>query len=230
MRLLANSNRARRKRPSLKSADWLAGFDDGGLLASAAPCANSGTADGRAHRQKNRSRDNSGSDNRRGSTNSSDRPRLTQATVVGPPGETTMGIYRWRIIAHIVSKLKSANTFASPFRAPVNRRSREPALVTHSARVAPIPLQPDLVLAGWWASSYLCRKGLDAGPTAGCSPPPKLGDTGWSGLGVWRTTRSKGALTSMPSSSADAESGARAEIMRRSGHGDRTHYIRHHHD
>ena len=28
-------------------------------------------------------------------------------------------------------------TFASPFRAPVNRRSREPALVTHSGRVAP---------------------------------------------------------------------------------------------
>src|SRR6202051_1465503 len=27
--------------------------------------------------------------------------------------------------------------FASPFRAPVNRRSREPALVTHSGRVAP---------------------------------------------------------------------------------------------
>src|SRR6202049_4786732 len=34
----------------------------------------------------------------------------------------------------------------------------------------------------------------------------------------------------MRGSSADAESGPRAEIMRRSGHGDRTHYIRHHHD
>ena len=120
-------------------------------------------------------------------------------------------------------------TFASPFRAPVNRRSREPALVTLSGRVAP-DTTSDLALAGWWASSYLRRKGLDAGPTAGCSPPPKLADTGWSGLGVWRATRSRGALTSMPSSSADAESRPRAEIMRRSGHGDRTHYIRHHHD
>ena len=33
-----------------------------------------------------------------------------------------------------------------------------------------------------------------------------------------------------PGPSADAESGPRAEIMKRSGHGDRTHYIRHHHD
>jgi hypothetical protein len=97
----------------------------------------------------------------------------------------------------------------------------------------PITLQ----LAGWWASPYLGRKGAipreadwTRGRRRGCSPPPKLADTGWSGLGVWRATRSRGALTSMPGSSADAESGPRAEIMRRSGHGDRTHYIRHHHD
>src|ERR1700730_12979465 len=50
-------------------------------------------------------------------------------------------------------------------------------------------------------------KGLDAGQQRGCSPPPKLADTGWSGLGVWRATRSRGALTSMPGSSADAEAG-----------------------
>jgi hypothetical protein len=98
-------------------------------------------------------------------------------------------------------------------------------------------IQPDLALAGWWASPYLCRKGAiprerdwTRGQQRGCSPPPKLADTWWSGLGVWRATRSRGALTSMPGSSADAESGPRAEIMRRSGHGDRTHYIRHHHD
>ena len=58
--------------------------------------------------------------------------------------------------------------------------------------------------------------GSDEGPTAGRSPPPKLADTGWSGLGVWRATRSRGALTSMPGSSADAESGPRAETMKRS--------------
>src|ERR1700687_5632343 len=98
-------------------------------------------------------------------------------------------------------------------------------------------IQPDLALAGWWASPYLCRKGAiprerdwTRGQQRGCSPPPKLADTWWSGLGVWRATRSRGALTTMPGSSADAESGPRAEIMERSGHGDRTHYIRHHHD
>src|SRR3984957_11868889 len=122
------------------------------------------------------------------------------------------------------------------FRAPANRRSREPALGTHSEGVAPTTLQPDLALAGWWASQYLSWKG--ASPREmhwtrslqrGCSPPPKLADTGWSGLGVWRATRNRGALTSMPGSSDDAV-GPRAEIMKRSGHGDRTYYIRHHHD
>ena len=46
-----------------------------------------------------KSYDSRGSDNRLGWTNGSDRPRLTQATVVGPPGETTVGICRWRIVA-----------------------------------------------------------------------------------------------------------------------------------
>ncbi len=32
---------------------------------------------------------------------------------------------------------RTGQTFASPFRAPVSRRSREPSLVTHSGRVAP---------------------------------------------------------------------------------------------
>src|ERR1700692_2168643 len=91
--------------------------------------------------------------------------------------------------------------------------SREPALVTHSEGVAPTTLQPDLALAGWWASPYLSWKG--ASPREmhwtrslqrGCSPP-KLADPGWSGLGVWRATRNRGALTSMPGSSADAEWG-----------------------
>src|ERR1700737_5244263 len=51
-------------------------------------------------------------------------------------------------------------TFASPFRAPVNRRSREPALVTPFRTCsAPITLQPDLALAGWGASPSLGRKG-----------------------------------------------------------------------
>src|SRR6202158_2573427 len=115
------------------------------------------------------------------------------------------------------------------FRAPANRRSRAPALVTHSRRVArPITLQPDLALAGWWASPYLSWKGASprerhwtGSLQRGCSPPPKLADTGWSGLGVWRATPNRGALTLMPGSSADAESGPRAEIMKRSGHGDR---------
>jgi hypothetical protein len=30
------------------------------------------------------------------------------------------------------------------------------------------------------------------GQQRGCSPPPKPADTGWSGLGVWRATRSRG--------------------------------------
>ena len=104
-------------------------------------------------------------------------------------------------------------TFASLVSAPANKRSREPALVTHSEGVAPTTLQPDPALAGWWASPYLSRKG--ASPREmhwmrnlqrGCSPP-KLADTGWSGLGVWRATRNRGAPTSMPGSSADAEWG-----------------------
>ena len=128
-------------------------------------------------------------------------------------------------------------TFASPFRAPVTRRSREPTRDPFRARSAPLTFQPAPALAGWWASPYLGRKGAiprerdwTRGQQRGCSPPPKLAGTGWSGLGVWRATRSRGALTSMAGSSADAESGPRAEIMKRSGHGDRTHYIRHHHD
>src|SRR5664279_925516 len=49
--------------------------------------------------------------------------------------------------------------FASLVSGAGYRRSREPALVTHSGRVAPITLQPDLALAGWWASPYLSWKG-----------------------------------------------------------------------
>ena len=71
MRLLAKSNTARRKRPSLKSADW-SGFDDGGLPASVARRADNGLPMG-GHIDK--SYDSSGSDNRRGSTNSRDPPR-----------------------------------------------------------------------------------------------------------------------------------------------------------
>src|SRR5580704_448652 len=76
------------------------------------------------------------------------------------------------------------------FQAPANRRSREPPLVTHSEGVAPTTLQPDLALAGWWASPYLSWKG--ASPREmhwtrslqrGCSPP-KLADTGWA---VWES-------------------------------------------
>ena len=119
-----------------------------------------------------------------------------------------------------------SKTFASPFRAPVNRCSRGTgargpfrACSAHNTRLLDGGLRHTYAGRDWTRSQQ-----------RGCSPPPRPADTGGSGLGVWRATRSRGALTSMPSSSADAESGPRAEIMRRSGHGDRTHYIRHHHD
>ena len=121
-------------------------------------------------------------------------------------------------------------TFASPFRAPVNTfqgtGARDPFRAC-SARYHFSPISR--LLDGGLRHTYAGRA-WTRGQQRGCSPPPKPADTGWSGLGVWRARRSRGALTSMPSSSADAESGPRAEIMRRSGHGDRTHYIRHHHD
>src|ERR1700692_1325313 len=112
-------------------------------------------------------------------------------------------------IPHLMSVARQSRHFG---RTPANRRSREPALVTHSEGVAPT-LQPDLALAGWWASPYLSWKGTSPREMhwtrslqRGCSPP-KLADPGWSGLGVWRATRNRGALTSMPGSSADAEWG-----------------------
>ena len=50
---------------------------------------------------------------------------------------------------------------------------------------APITLQPDLALARWWASPYLGSKGAiprerdrAQGRQRGCSPPPRLADTG----------------------------------------------------
>ena len=96
-------------------------------------------------------------------------------------------------------------TFASPFRAPVNRRSRGPALVTHSGRAASQNTSARSRACGMVGFAIPIPEGsnpegkeLDAGPTARLL--------------------------------ADAELGPRAEIMRRSGHGDRTHYIRHHHD
>ena len=46
----------------------------------------------------------------------------------------------------------------------------------------------------------------------------------------WRTPRRKGARAPVPRLSANAEAGPSAEITKRSGHGDRTHHIRHHHD
>jgi hypothetical protein len=73
-------------------------------------------------------------------------------------------------------------------------------------------------------------KALDAGPTARLLAFAEAGRRGVERSGSLRTTRNRGALTSMPGSFADAESGPRGEIMKRSGHGDRTHYIRHHHD
>ncbi len=112
------------------------------------------------------------------------------------------------------------------FGRPLTDVPGEPALVALSGRVVPVTLQPDLALAGWWASSYLCRKGLDAKPTARLLAAAEAGRHGVERSG----SLASDALTSMPSSSADAKSGPRAEIMRRSGHGDRTHYIRHHHD
>src|ERR1700681_1090660 len=80
-----------------------------------------------------------------------------------------------------------------PFRAPVNRRSREPAGVTHSGRVAPHTTSARS--PGCWMVGFVIPmpegsnpegKGLDARPTAGSSPPPNLADTGWSGLRVWQ--------------------------------------------
>src|ERR1700692_2646368 len=58
-------------------------------------------------------------------------------------------------IPHLMSVARQSRHFG---RTPANRRSREPALVTHSEGVAPT-LQPDLALAGWWASPYLSWKG-----------------------------------------------------------------------
>jgi hypothetical protein len=76
-------------------------------------------------------------------------------------------------------------TFASPFRAPVTRRSSEPALVTHSGRVAPHNTS---------ARSHACGmvgfaiprsegsnpegKGSDEGQQRGCPPAPKLATGG----------------------------------------------------
>jgi hypothetical protein len=59
----------------------------------------------------------------------------------------------------------------------------------------------------------------------------EAGRHGWSGA-AWESGERHevaDALTSMPSLSANAKSEPRAEIVKRSGHGDRTHYIRHHH-
>src|ERR1700688_3322635 len=123
------------------------------------------------------------------------------------------------------------------FRAPANRRSREPALVTHSRRVAPpITLQPDLALAGWWASPYLSWKGASPRERHWTRSLQQLLASAEAGRhGVERSgSLASDAKQGCPDIDARLVCrrgvGPRAEIMKRSGHGDRTHYIRHHHD
>src|SRR5882724_13342145 len=113
-------------------------------------------------------------------------------------------------------------TFASPFRAPVNRRSREPALVTLSGRVAPDTTSARSRACCMVGFVIPMPEGIGRGANSGLLASAEAGRHGVERSGSLASDANQGALTSMPSSSADAESGPRAEIMRRSGHGDRT--------
>src|SRR5258706_12661625 len=90
-----------------------------------------------------------------------------------------------------------------PFWAPVNRRSREPRLLDGGLRHT-------------YAGREQSRgKGIGlGGQQRGCSPPPKLADTWWGGLGVWRATRSRSAVGIDARPVCRLGRGPRAKIMR----------------
>ena len=140
-------------------------------------------------------------------------------------------LFRKFAAEHAICTHDLERTLRADSRTPVTGRSREPALVTRFRACSATITSARSRACRMVGFTIPSRKGAiprerdwTRGRQRGCSPPPKLADRG----GVaWGSTRSRGALISMPGSSADAESGPRAEIMKRSGHGDRTHCIRH---